>query len=98
MPAGGTITIRTEQRDEKVSLVVSDTGIGMGEETKKRIFQPLYTTKGYEIGRGLGLSAVYSTVQRHGGHIEVESAAYQGTTFTITLPIPQIENRVSSST
>ena len=89
MPSGGTITIRTEQQDGYVHLVVSDTGIGMDEETKKRIFEPLYTTKGYEIGRGLGLSSVYATVQRHGGHIEVESTLYQGTTFTIALPIPR---------
>ena len=89
MPSGGTITIRTEQQDEKVCLVVSDAGIGMDEATKKRIFEPLYTTKGYEIGRGLGLSSVYSAVQRHGGHIEVKSAVYQGTTFTIGLPILQ---------
>ena len=89
MPSGGTITIRTEQQDGYIHLVISDTGIGMDEATQKRIFEPLYTTKGYEIGRGLGLSSVYSTVQGTKATSRWESAVYEGTTFTIGLLIPQ---------
>lgn len=68
-------------------LAVSDTGIGMDEETQRRCFEPFFSTKGNH-GTGLGLAAVYGVVQRHGGTISVVSAPGQGTTFTVYLPIP----------
>lgn len=68
-------------------LAVSDTGIGMDEETKRRCFEPFFSTKG-DHGTGLGLAAVYGVVQRHGGTISVVSAPGQGTTFAVYLPIP----------
>jgi signal transduction histidine kinase len=85
MPAGGTITVATEQRDGEVLISVSDTGIGMTEEERERCLEPFFTTKG-EHGTGLGLSVVYGIIQRHGGRIEIVSRKSVGTTFTIHFP------------
>jgi PAS domain S-box-containing protein len=92
MPEGGTITISTRPADEAgfVTLTVSDTGIGMDEETCRRVFEPFFTTK-VDIGSGLGLSTAYGTVTRSGGTIEAESELGQGTTFTIHLPTAEDE-------
>jgi PAS domain S-box-containing protein len=89
MPQGGTLTIATRHtagRDVRVS--VADTGVGMPETVRQRIFEPFYSTKG-EGGSGLGLSMAYSIVRRHGGEIEVDSAPGAGTTFTLTFPVAQ---------
>ena len=93
MPDGGTITIGTHSVAEVVQIRVSDTGIGMDEETRRRVFEPFFTTK-MDVGTGLGLSTVYSTVTRWGGDINVESNPGQGTTFTFWLPSttgPEVE-------
>ena len=86
MPEGGTITIRTESIDEGIQITVSDTGIGMEEETRRRVFEPFFTTK-MDVGSGLGLSTGHGAVNRWGGRIDVESAVAEGTTFTIRLPV-----------
>jgi PAS domain S-box-containing protein len=85
MPKGGRIVIRVAGGDERLTLRVSDTGVGMPPEVAQRVFDPFFTTKG-EKGSGLGLSVVYGIVSRHGGQIAVDSTPGQGTTFTITLP------------
>ncbi len=85
LPEGGSITISTLAARGGVQLSVKDTGIGMDEETRRRVFEPFFTTK-FEIGTGLGLSTVYSTVIRWGGTINVESAPGDGTTFTLWFP------------
>lgn len=86
MPKGGYITIQTGDLGNEVFIRITDTGLGMDDDTAKRIFQPFFTTKGYELGRGLGLSAVYSTVRDHGGNIFVkETALGVGTTIELTL-------------
>ena len=92
MPQGGQLTIRTyssqaanKDRTAPVLLEVSDTGVGMSEETRARCLEPFYTTKG-ERGTGLGLAMVYGTVQRHSGEIEIESELGKGTTIRLKFP------------
>jgi len=87
MPEGGRLAISTGPGDgSTVSLVVSDTGVGMSDDVQHRAFEPFFTTKG-EAGTGLGLAMAYSIVSRHSGDITVESAPGRGTTFTITFPV-----------
>jgi two-component system cell cycle sensor histidine kinase/response regulator CckA len=85
MPAGGTITISTSPAGRAVELRVTDTGIGMNEETCKRVFEPFFTTKA-EVGTGLGLATVYGMVKRWGGKISLTSSPGKGTTFAVELP------------
>jgi signal transduction histidine kinase len=84
MPAGGTLTVRTERKNGTVLLEISDTGEGLTCEEKERLFTPYYTTK--QNGTGLGLAIVQSVVSDHGGRISVESERGRGTTFRIELP------------
>jgi PAS domain S-box-containing protein len=88
MPKGGQITIRTryDKQDNRVLFEVEDSGHGITEEVRARIFDPFYTTKPVGKGTGLGLSIVRGIVQAHGGEIFVESEVNQGTTISIFLP------------
>jgi two-component system sensor histidine kinase AtoS len=89
-PEGGTITLSTKPgREGTVEVAVADTGKGMSEEARAKIFQPFYTTK--PKGSGLGLAITRRLVEQHRGEIEVAGVLGQGTTFTITLPIDQID-------
>lgn len=87
MPIGGAITVSigasADQSNARVRF--TDTGVGMTEEIEHRIFEPFFTTKG-ESGLGMGLSESYRIIERHRGHIEVESAPLRGSSFTIVLP------------
>lgn len=96
MPNGGTISFNAENislsKNEHASLPagnyvklsITDQGIGMPKNILPKIFDPYYTTK--EAGHGLGLSACYSIIHRHGGCLEVESKQGEGSTFTLYLP------------
>ena len=87
MPDGGTLTVTTRgEAGRHVVLTVTDTGIGMPEAVRRRIFEPFFSTKG-EGGSGLGLSMVYAIVRRHGGDIRVDSEPGRGATFTLTFPV-----------
>jgi len=101
MPAGGKLTIETRDivvdanyqkerpdltRGTYVSLLVTDNGLGMDEETRSHLFEPFFTTKGKGKGTGLGLPTVYGIVTQMGGHIWVRSEPGRGTTFHICLP------------
>ena len=101
MPTGGTVTIETSNIDNAleeadsiagdgsgghVVLTVTDTGVGMDEETRKRVFEPFYTTKEFGKGSGLGLATAYGMINQSGGTITVDSAEGRGTIVRICLP------------
>ena len=85
MVEGGTLTISTKDVGDTVVITVTDTGIGMPEHVRRRVFEPFFSTKG-ESGSGLGLSMAYSIIRRHGGDIRVDSEPNRGTTFTLVVP------------
>lgn len=93
MPDGGDLVIRSLQErregEDWISVMVRDSGEGIGSEDLPRIFEPFYTTKPSGTGTGLGLSISYGIVSDHGGFIEVESDPEKGTTFMVWLPIDQ---------
>ena len=82
----GEISLRTWQDAENSYVAIADTGCGMTEETKRRLFEPFYTTKEVGQGTGLGMSIVYDIVSKHHGRISVDSVVGQGSCFTICLP------------
>jgi len=101
MPNGGRLNIETTNVEfdqtmlethggsppgNYIMLAISDTGIGMDETTKNRMFEPFYTTKERDKGTGLGLSSVYGIVKQNQGLIQVSSESQKGTTFRIYLP------------
>ncbi|MFQ5681097.1 MAG: ATP-binding protein [Candidatus Omnitrophota bacterium] len=86
---GGIISISTRfDKDKKlVTVFISDTGVGISEEDKERIFEAFYTTKPVGEGTGLGLSIVYNIINEHKGSISVESEVGKGATFKIVFPV-----------
>ena len=92
MPNGGRLTIETSNVGQTVMLAVGDTGCGMDDETRARLFEPYFTTKEPGRGSGLGLATVYDVVTQCGGQISVMSDAGAGSTFKIYLPrVAEIE-------
>ena len=113
MPKGGRFTISTEiinidnsfvvshgcgNPGKYVLIAVSDTGIGMNQETMAKIFEPFFTTKEPAKGTGLGLAMVYGIVNQHGGFINVYSEPDKGTTFRIYLPATESKEEVPDKT
>ncbi len=98
MPHGGTLRLHTRLEEatlvpgnpstgeRRVVLEVSDTGMGMDEETRRRCLEPFFTTKGSQ-GTGLGLAMVCSTVAAHGGTVGLHSEPGVGTTFIFSFPV-----------
>jgi signal transduction histidine kinase len=87
MPRGGRILFRTRAIGKSLRMEMSDTGMGMSEETLRNCLEPFFTTKG-KRGSGLGLAMSYGIIRRHGGTIAIKSALNKGSTFTINLPVP----------
>lgn len=99
MPEGGTLTLRTKASGtllpasaatpslQQVMVEVSDTGMGMDEDTRRRCLEPFFTTKG-ERGTGLGLAMVYGIARRHNADIEIDSTVGKGTTVRLVFPVP----------
>ena len=96
MPAGGRLSISSEDVDSELLVRIRDTGTGMDARTKARVFDPFFTTKPVQ-GTGLGLSVAYGIVTRHHGHITVESEVGAGTEFTVHLPRGQVEGTAQLS-
>ncbi len=92
LPRGGKITLRTNVTDgvngyaQQIAVEITDTGMGMNEETRKRCLEPFFSTKG-KLGTGLGLAMVYGVLQRHDGNIEIQSEPGKGTTFRLIFPV-----------
>jgi PAS domain S-box-containing protein len=101
MSGGGTLTVKTDTVDGTllkrrlvearhelyVHVAVSDTGGGIDEATRKRIFEPFFSTKARDKGTGLGLAVVYGVVKSHHALIDVESASKEGSTFHLYFPV-----------
>jgi signal transduction histidine kinase len=82
----GTLGIRTGLHAGDLLLEVRDTGCGMTEDVKRKLFDPFYTTKPAGKGTGLGLTMVHRIVTAHGGSVKVESEPGKGTTFLLRFP------------
>lgn len=80
------IMIVTTDHPENITIEITDTGTGMSNEVKQRIFEPFYTTKNVGEGTGLGLSIVFGITEDHNGTIDIQSEQGKGTIFTMTLP------------
>jgi two-component system NtrC family sensor kinase len=84
----GVIRVSTHATDDDAIIRIQDQGHGIAEEHLERVFDPGFTTKGVGVGAGLGLPIAFQIVNAHRGTITVESKPDQGTTVTITLPLP----------
>ncbi|RJO63477.1 MAG: hypothetical protein C4523_20230 [Myxococcales bacterium] len=89
MTGGGALTVVTEQRENEIRLAVQDTGVGMSDAVREKIFLPFFSTKEVGQGTGLGLSVVHGIVKSHHGRIDVASQPGQGSTFVVVLPVLQ---------
>ena len=87
MPEGGTFTIRLSHEEQALVLEVEDTGRGMDAETRRRAFQPFFTTQPAGRGTGLGLAMVAQLVEDHDGAVELDSEPDAGSRVTIRLPV-----------
>ena len=92
IPESGDIKIVTSLADDRVQILIADTGQGISSEALAHIFDPFFTTK--TAGTGLGLSVSYGIVQDHGGSIDVESVPGKGTSFVVSLPIADTRSKV----
>jgi two-component system NtrC family sensor kinase len=97
MPHGGLLVIKTQEvlpqssseNGKWLKISVTDTGIGITEESKKRIFDPFFSTKKIGEGTGLGLAICEKIIKEHSGRLDVESEVGKGSTFFVFIPIPQ---------
>jgi PAS domain S-box-containing protein len=108
MPTGGRLTISTATAcgdpsdasslpHDTVAIAVSDTGVGMSADVRDHAFEPFFTTKPAGRGTGLGLSQVYGFARQSGGLVKIHSEPGRGTTVTIQLPCPRVEEPATAS-
>jgi len=112
MPSGGKLILATgvvkgaelrgqfqeATENEYLSISVTDTGMGMDESTRSRIFEPFFSTKEPGQGTGLGLSVVYGIVRNHAGFVDVSSEPSRGAIFYVYLPIPKDKAKTADAT
>lgn len=89
---GKILWLNSQVKSESFILTIADNGCGMDEKTAARVFEPYFTTK--TTGTGLGLTMVYKIIKEFSGDIQVKSLLGEGTVFTISLPIPQLEQKL----
>jgi signal transduction histidine kinase len=85
MPGGGVLTVESRLLGDALEVKIADTGIGISEENRKKLFSPFFTTK--KNGTGLGLAITYRIIENHRGRIDVVSEPGRGTTFTVRIPV-----------
>ena len=85
MPEGGELTVKSRILNEMIEVMIRDTGSGISEENRKKLFSPFFTTR--KQGTGLGLAITYRIIEKHRGTIDVVSEPGQGATFTVKIPI-----------
>ncbi|MBQ9494696.1 MAG: PAS domain S-box protein [Treponema sp.] len=88
----GIFVVASFVKDDAYVITISDNGIGMSEDTAAHIFEPYFTTKAN--GTGLGMTMAYKIIKEFSGDIRVKSMRGEGTTFTITLPVPQTDKKL----
>ena len=96
MPRGGWLSVSTRVEGDRAIAEIADTGSGIPSEHLARIYDPFFTTKAIGRGTGLGLSITYGIVREHEGTIHCDSAAGQGTRFTLSIPIAPVVARSAS--
>ena len=87
----GHINICCKADSKFIKVIIQDDGCGMSEQTKNKLFEPFYTTKGVGKGTGLGMSVSFGIIHKHGGKFEVESTLGEGSKITIKLPIKPLK-------
>jgi len=91
-PPKATVSISAYEQDNNINIAIEDTGPGITPTMRERVFEPFYTTKSVGSGTGLGLSLVYSIIDRHNGRIRIDDQYDAGTRMLISLPITNINS------
>lgn len=87
LPDGGRIAIATRTVGDRYEIVIGDSGPGVPEEARARIFEPFYTTKDIGVGTGLGLAIAYGVVRSHGGEVRIGTSPLGGAEFVVSVPM-----------
>ena len=93
MNGQGRLSLETARDYQWVRVAVADTGPGMTPHVLDELFEFRFNEKRGRVGMGLGLPTAYRIVERHGGHLSVESTVGEGTTFTLTFPVDRADTR-----
>ena len=94
MPTGGEVTVSTSQAEDRVEVMITDTGAGIPKERLDRIFDPFFSTKETGVGTGLGLSIAHSIILQHRGRIDVASEPGKGTIVVVSVPTKERFNEI----